>query len=158
MSAETAVRISQIENVAGIKEGSGNLQQIAAIVEHAREGFRVWSGADEDTLPMLACGCYGVISVISHLTGRQVKSMIEDYVAGRVDEAARTHRRLLPLIDALFCATNPIPVKYALRQLGVPVGEPRLPLCEPDDATASRIMTEVRRHKIDLPVAVEARS
>lgn len=154
MTAETTLRLSEIDNVAGIKEASGDLGQIARIVEGARDGFRVWSGADEDTLPMLSVGCYGVISVVSHLVGRQLKAMIEDHVAGRADAAARTHRALLPLVDALFLLTNPIPVKYALRQLGAPAGAPRLPLCEPDEATAERIMAEVRRHRIDLPVAV----
>ena len=154
MTDETTIRLSQIENIAGIKEASGDFGQIARIVEGARDGFRVWSGADEDTLPMLAAGGYGVISVASHLVGRQLRAMIDDHVAGRTDAAARAHRRLLPLIDALFCVTNPIPLKYALRQLGVPVGEPRLPLCEPDEATGARIMAEVRRHQIDLPVAV----
>jgi len=154
MTDETTIRLSQIENIAGIKESSGDLGQIARIVEGVRDGFRVWSGADEDTLPMLAAGCYGVISVASHLVGRQLRAMIEDHVGGKTDAAARAHRRLLPLIDVLFCVTNPIPLKYALRQLGVPVGEPRLPLCEPDEATGARIMAEVRRHQIDLPVAV----
>jgi 4-hydroxy-tetrahydrodipicolinate synthase len=154
MTAETTVRISQIENVAGIKEASGDLQQIAAIVEGAREGFRVWSGADEDTLPMLSVGSYGVISVVSHLVGRQLRGMIDDHLSGRVDAAAATHRRLLPLIDALFLVSNPIPLKYAMRQLDFPVGGLRLPLCEPDDDTAARIMAEVRRHTIDLAVAV----
>jgi 4-hydroxy-tetrahydrodipicolinate synthase len=154
MTAETTIRLSQIENIAGVKEASGDFVQISNIVEHARPGFRVWSGSDEDTLPMLSVGCYGVISVISHLVGRQVRTMIDDHLAGKADAAAATHRRLLPLIDALFCVTNPIPVKYALRQLGVAVGGLRLPLCEPDEANAARIMAEVRRHKIDLPVAV----
>jgi 4-hydroxy-tetrahydrodipicolinate synthase len=154
MTAETTVRLSQVENIAGIKEASGDLVQISRIIEGAREGFRVWSGADEDTLPILAAGGYGVVSVISHLAGRQLSGMIEAYVAGRVEEAARAHRRLLPLVDALFLVSNPSPVKYALRQLGVPVGAPRLPLVEPDEATAERIMAEVRRHRIDLAVAV----
>jgi 4-hydroxy-tetrahydrodipicolinate synthase len=154
MTAETTVRLSQVDSIAGIKEGSGDLGQVGRIVEGARDGFRVWSGADEDTLPMLSAGAYGVISVISHLVGRQLRSMIDGYVAGRNAEAAAMHRRLLPLIDALFLVTNPIPVKYALAQLGVPVGGLRLPLCEPDEATGQRIMAEVRRHQIDLPVAV----
>jgi 4-hydroxy-tetrahydrodipicolinate synthase len=154
MTAETTARLSQVDNIVGVKEASGDLTQIGRLIELAGDGFRVWSGADEDTLPVLAAGGYGAISVISHLVGRQVKSMIEDHVSGRVDEAARTHRRLLPLVDALFLVSNPIPVKHALGQLGVPVGGLRLPLCEPDPATAERIMAEVRRHRIDLPVAV----
>src|SRR3990172_1064665 len=109
MTAETTVRLSHVDNIVGIKEASGDLGQIARIIEACPEGaarrgagpdFRVWSGADEDTLPMLSVGSYGVISVISHLVGRQLRSMIEDAVSGRAEAAARTHRRLLPLIQA----------------------------------------------------------
>jgi 4-hydroxy-tetrahydrodipicolinate synthase len=154
MTAETTVRLSQIENIAGVKEASGDFEQIGRVISESRRGFRVWSGADEDTLTVLELGGYGVISVISHLVGRQLKSMIDDVVAGRLEEAHQTHERLLPLIEALFCVSNPIPVKYALGQLGFPAGGLRLPLCEPDAASAERIMAEVRRHQIDLPVAV----
>jgi 4-hydroxy-tetrahydrodipicolinate synthase len=154
MDADTTVRLSQIENIAGVKEASGDFEQIGRVINGSRTGFRVWSGNDEDTLTVLELGGYGVISVISHLVGRQVKSMIDDAVAGRLPEAHATHERLLPLIEALFCVSNPIPVKYALGQLGFPAGGWRLPLCEPDAASAERIMAEVRRHQIDLPVAV----
>jgi 4-hydroxy-tetrahydrodipicolinate synthase len=143
----------QIENIAGVKEASNDHADRDRIRE-ARPGFRVWSGADEDNLAVLELGGYGAISVISHLVGRQVKSMFDDALAGRREEAHRAHERLLPLIEALFLTSNPIPVKYALNQLGFAVGGYRLPLCEPDDDTAQRIMAEVRRHKIDLPVAV----
>ena len=77
--------------------------------------------------------------------------MVEAQLAGRTAEAASAHRRLLPLIDALFLVTNPIPVKHAMNALGFPAGPLRLPLCEPDDATAERIVAEVRRQTIDLP-------
>ena len=154
MAAETQLRLAEIDNIVGVKEASGDFVQIANIIEGAGDHYRVWSGADEDTLPILSLGGYGAVSVISHLVGRQLKQLIEDGVAGRAKEAARTHRALLPLIDALFLVANPIPVKYALAQLGVPVGGLRLPLSEPDAATAERIMAEVRRHRVDLPVAV----
>ena len=154
LAAETTVRLSAVENIVGIKEASGDLGQIARIIEGAAPGFRVWSGNDEDTLPTLGLGGYGVISVVSHLVGRQLRAMMEDALAGRGEEAARAHRRLLPLVQAVFLLTNPIPVKHALGQLGFPVGGLRLPLCEPDEATGERIMAEVRRHRIDLPVAV----
>ena len=154
MEADTTVRLSQIENVAGVKEASGDFEQIGRVISDARPGFRVWSGNDEDTLTILELGGYGVISVIAHLVGRQLRSMVDDAVAGRLEEAHATHERLLPLIEALFCVSNPIPVKYALGQLGFPAGGWRLPLCEPDAASAERIMAEVRRHQIDLPVAV----
>ena len=154
MEADTMVRLSQIENIAGVKEASGDFEQIGHAIGETRKGFLVWSGNDEDTLTVLELGGYGVIAVISHLVGRQVKSMIDDTLAGKLDSAHATHERLLPLIEALFCVSNPIPVKYALGQLGFPAGGWRLPLCEPDAASAERIMAEVRRHQIDLPVAV----
>lgn len=154
LAAATTVRLSAVENIVGIKEASGDLAQVGRIIEQAAEGFRVWSGNDQETLPILGLGGYGVIAVVAHLTGRQLRRMIEDAVAGRLEEAARAHRALLPLMQALTLVTNPIPVKYALRQLGYPVGGLRLPLCDPDDATAERIMAEVRRHQIDLAIAV----
>ncbi|MDP2949367.1 MAG: 4-hydroxy-tetrahydrodipicolinate synthase, partial [Chloroflexota bacterium] len=155
MTADTTLRLSRIPNIAGVKEASGNLEQIAAIVEGAREGFRVWSGNDGDTLPILAVGGYGVICVLSHLTGLQMRQLIESFLAGRTEEAARIHRRLLPLNNALMTlASNPIPIKHALNQIGFRVGPPRLPLLAPDEATGDKIMAEVRRHHIDLAVAV----
>jgi len=154
IGVETQVRISRLPNIAGVKEASGDLKQVARVIEEAGPGYRIWSGNDEDTFAILALGGYGVISVASHLVGRQIATMIRDLVEARTEEAARIHRRLLPLIDALFCLTNPIPVKYALNRIGFEVGAYRLPLCEPDDASAQRIAAELARHTIDLPVAV----
>jgi len=155
MTAETTLRLSRVPNIVGVKEASGNLDQIARIVDGAPEGFRVWSGNDGDTLLVLAVGGYGVICVLSHLTGLQMKQLMESYLAGRIDEAAKLHRRLLTLNNALMTlASNPTPIKYALNQIGFRVGQPRLPLVEPDEATGEKIMAEVRRHHIDLPVAV----
>ena len=153
MTVETTLRLSRVPNIVGVKEASGNLDQIARIVDGAPEGFRVWSGNDGDTLLVLAVGGYGVICVLSHLTGLQMKQLIESYLAGRTEEAAKLHRRLLILNNALMTlASNPIPIKYALNQIGFRVGPPRLPLVEPDEATGEKIMAEVRRHHIDLPV------
>jgi len=153
MTADTQLRLARIANVAGVKEASGNMAQIARLIEEA-PGYRVWSGNDEDTFAVVSLGGYGVISVVSHLVGRQLASMIRAQVDGRTAEAAAVHRRLLPLIDALFCVTNPIPIKYALNQLGFAAGPFRLPLCDPDDASAARITSELRRHQIDLPLQV----
>jgi 4-hydroxy-tetrahydrodipicolinate synthase len=154
VTADTQVRLSRIANIAGVKESSGDMKQIARIIEDARPDFRIWSGNDEDTFSVMSLGGWGVISVASHLAGRQIRAMIDAVAGGRIDEAAAMHRRLLPLIDALFVVTNPIPVKYALNQLGFPAGPLRLPMCEPDEASAERIMSEVRRHTIDLPLPV----
>jgi len=154
MAADTVIRLSQIPNIVGIKEASGDLEQSARIIEHAREDFRVWSGNDQDTLPLLAIGGYGVVSVLSHIVGVQLKTMIDAWLEGRTAEAAAIHRRLTPLVRAMFLVSNPIPVKFALNELGMRVGPPRLPLTEPDESTAAAIRTELSRHRIDLPVAV----
>jgi 4-hydroxy-tetrahydrodipicolinate synthase len=153
MTAETTIRLSGVPNIVGVKEASSNFGQIAAIIQGAEKGFRLWSGNDGDTLPILSLGGYGVICVISHLTGLQMKQLIESFLAGRTEEAAAIHRRLLPLNNALMTlSVNPIPIKYALNGVGFRVGPPRLPLVEPDKATGEKIMAEVRRHHIDLPL------
>ena len=149
---ETVIRLSQIDNIIGIKEASGNLDQITGIISGTREGFLVWSGNDSDTLPILALGGYGVVSVASHLVGNQIKEMIDSYVGGKLEEAAGIHRRLLPLVSALFIVSNPIPVKYALNHIGFNVGKPRLPLTEPDEKSAAVIRDTLKNYKIDLPV------
>src|SRR5713101_9288199 len=109
VTAETMMRLSRVPNILGVKEASGDLEQISRLIEDAREGFCVWSGDDQLTLPIMAIGGYGVISVTSHLAGSQMREMIEAHLAGRTDEAARLHRRLLPLMTALMtAASNPI--------------------------------------------------
>jgi 4-hydroxy-tetrahydrodipicolinate synthase len=152
ISAETVIRLSQIDNIMGIKEASGNLEQVARIIQGAKKGFRVYSGNDSDTLPILALGGYGVISVASHLVGHQISSMMESFLNGRTEEAAQTHRGLMPLVNSLFILSNPIPLKYALNYLGFPVGKPRLPLTEPDEKSKSVIEEALKDMRIDLPV------
>ncbi len=153
ISAETVIKLSQIENIIGIKEASSNLEEIARIIEGAREGFLVWSGNDSDTLPILALGGYGVISVASHLVGKQIAEMIHRFTTGKIYGAARIHRQLLPLVKALFIVSNPIPLKYALNQVGFKVGKPRLPLTEPDEKSAALIKETLKKYQIDLPVS-----
>lgn len=153
MTAETTLRLAQIPNIIGIKEASGDMKQVAEIIRGAPEGFLVWSGNDQDTLPIIKLGGYGVVSVIAHLVGGQIKVMIEAQLHGREEMAQEIHERLLPLVNACFELSNPIPVKYVLNQLGVNVGKPRLPLVEPDEEIGEKIMEEVRRHQIDLPLA-----
>ena len=152
LSADTAIKLSQIDNIIGVKEASGNLGQISKIISNTGEDFRVWSGNDNDTFPILTLGGYGVISVASHLVGIQIKEMINSAIMGKTDEAAGIHHRLLPLIDALFVISSPIPLKYALNQVGFNVGKPRLPLTEPDEKTAALIRDTLKNYKIDLPV------
>ena len=157
MDAGTTIRLSQIENIAGVKEASANYDQISKIIEGARPGFRVWSGNDSDTLPILAMGGYGIVSVAAHLAGLQVKALVDTFLAGDTAGAAAIHRRLLPLVNALFVVANPIPVKFMLNRIGFNVGKPRLPLVEPDEKTAAQIAETLANYHIDLPVAVGAR-
>jgi len=152
MSAETVIRLSQVDNIIGVKEASGDLEQIARIINGTRDDFIVWSGNDGDTFPIMAIGGYGIISVASHLVGKQIKQMIDNFIGGRVKEAAAIHHHLLPLFDVLFVVANPIPVKYAVNHVGFRVGRTRLPLVEPDEKTAALIKNTLKNYQIDLPV------
>lgn len=154
LQPETVARLSSHPNIIGIKEASGNFDQISKIIAACPADFLVWSGNDGDTLPMLALGAYGVISVASHLVGRQIREMIERFVAGDTKGAAAIHHRLLPLVNALFIVANPIPVKHALNHLGFRVGPCRLPLVEMDPKAAAVLEAELAKVQIDLPVAV----
>jgi len=153
LSAETTIRLSQVDNIIGIKEASGNMDQVARIIDKSAEGFLVWSGNDNDTFPILALGGYGVISVASHLVGNQIQEMISSFVSGKVSEAAKLHRRLLPIFKVLFIISNPMPLKYALNVVGFNAGRPRLPLIEPDEESAAQIEAVLKNYQIDLPVA-----
>jgi 4-hydroxy-tetrahydrodipicolinate synthase len=146
------IRLSQIENIIGVKEASGNLDEIARIIGGAKKGFLVWSGNDGDVLPLMSMGGYGVISVASHLVGLQMKDMMNKYLAGQVKEAAAIHVSLMPLVKSLFVVSNPVPVKFALNEIGFRVGKPRLPLVEPDEKSAAVIRETLKKYKIDLPV------
>jgi 4-hydroxy-tetrahydrodipicolinate synthase len=156
MLPDTAVRLSQIENIIGIKEASGNLEAITHILRRSRADFRVWSGDDSLTLPILSVGGYGIVSVASHLVGRQIGQMVRAHVEGRAEEAAKLHRELMPLFNVLFVTTSPIPLKYALNKLGWSVGTPRLPLVEIDAKSRAAVDEVLEGTKIDLPVPVSA--
>ena len=153
LAADTVIRLSQVDNIVGIKEASANMEQVAKIIDGTGEDFLVYSGNDGDTFHIMALGGYGAISVASHLVGAQIKEMIGKCLGGEVEAAAQLHRRLLPLIDALFVVSNPIPIKYALNYLGFTVGKPRLPLTEPDDKSAAVIRDALMNYSIDLPLA-----
>jgi len=153
LAADTAIRLSKIDNIVGIKEASGDLNQVAQILQGVDEDFLVYSGNDTDTFSILALGGYGVISVASHLVGVQIMDMMQKYLDSKVVEAAAIHRHLLPLVNALFVVSNPIPVKHALNYVGFRVGKPRLPLVEPDEKSAATIEATLKGYKIDLPVS-----
>jgi 4-hydroxy-tetrahydrodipicolinate synthase len=152
MSAETTVKLSRVPNIMGVKEASGNLEQIGRICRETDDDFFVWSGDDAATLPIVALGGYGVVSVASHLVGRQIARMIDCAVEGVPVEAAALHHQLMPLFGALFPPTSssPIPLKYALKQVGFDCGPLRLPLDEIDAKSAAGVDAALAQIKIDL--------
>lgn len=152
MLPETTIRLSEIDSIMGIKEASGNLEGIAKIIENSSPGFRVWSGDDSSTLPILSIGGYGIVSVAAHLVGKQIQRMIQAYLGGDPEGAARLHRAMLPLVNSMFVVTNPIPLKYALNKMGFQVGTPRLPLVEIDARSAAVVDAALAGATIDLPV------
>ncbi len=142
ITAATQLRLAEAgENLVGAKEGSGDLAQISAICAGAPEGFSVWSGDDGITLPVLAVGGLGVISVVGHVVGDEMRAMIEAYHAGKVQQAAAVHQRLLPLFRAAFQPSgNPACIKRILQVCGFDCGGLRLPLVEASEADTQEIV------------------
>jgi len=160
LEPETVIRLAEIDNIVGVKEASGNLGQIARIIEGTPDDFRVWSGNDGDTFLVLCLGGYGVVSVASHLVGQQIKAMMRLFLMGQVTAAADMHRRLLPLFQIMFVATNPQPIKWALDHVGFRVGNPRLPLLglgEFDEVAAAKVQDVLAGYGINLPVSAATR-
>ena len=136
MLPDTVIRLANdVPNIRGIKEASGNYDQVSEIIRRAPEGFTVLSGDDDMTLAFMATGAHGVISVASNIAPKEVSQMVAAMQQGRLEEARALHHRLFPLFKACFVESNPIPAKAALAQLGV-IGETvRLPLATASDAT-----------------------
>ena len=128
LQPETVAKLAELKNIMAIKEASGSLDRVSQLRKLLPESFKIYSGDDSLTLPMLAVGASGVVSVASHFAGKQLQTMIQNFEAGRVREALATHLDLLPLFKALFLTTNPIPVKAALALQGWEVGQCRMPL------------------------------
>ena len=133
ISAETVGRLARIENIIGIKEASGDLDQMAHIIAKSPADFAVVSGDDSLTLPLLALGGKGVISTSANVAPKQMCELVRRFAAGDLPGAQEIHYRLLPLFDALFCETNPIPLKAAIATLGWCADEIRLPLTRISD-------------------------
>lgn len=128
ISPATVLRLAELKNIVAIKEASGSLDQVAEIVRNAPKDFVVYSGDDGLTLPMLAIGGYGVISVAAHLVGKAMHEMIDDFLAGDIAAAKAIHLRLVPFFKTMFVTTNPIPVKEAVNIAGFNAGGLRAPL------------------------------
>lgn len=147
ISAETVIRLSKIPNIVSIKEASGDLDAMVEIITHTPEDFSLYSGDDGLTIPVLSIGGTGVISVASHVIGNEMQTMIEHFKSGNIQEAAKDHRRLLPIMKALFAAPNPSPVKAALNLKGIPVGGVRLPMIPLNDEQLSSLQQALNIHE-----------
>ncbi|MFS0751686.1 4-hydroxy-tetrahydrodipicolinate synthase [Oceanobacillus sp. 1P07AA] len=133
MDVSTVVRLSQIDNIVSIKDASGNLEKMTNIIRLTDDNFSVYSGEDSLTLPALAVGAAGIVSVSSHIIGNDMQEMIRRFEQGHVAEAANIHQRVLPVMQEMFANPSPVPVKTALNLQSVSVGKVRLPLIELND-------------------------
>lgn len=145
INPDTIVRLAtDIDNIVSVKEASGNLDAIADIIERTDEDFTLYSGDDGLTLPILAIGGTGIVSVSSHVLGQKMQQMVQAHFAGRPSEAAAIHREILPKCQALFSSPSPTPVKAVLNMAGVSVGDVRLPLVPLSDEEHRELMRKMQ--------------
>lgn len=130
---KTCFELSKVDNIVAIKEASGNISQVAQISNLCGDNLYIYSGNDDQIVPICSLGGIGVISVLSNIKPKFVHDMVYDFLDGNIDKARKMQLNILPLINSLFSEVNPIPVKYALNELGFNFGVPRLPLVEFSD-------------------------
>jgi len=147
MEADTVIELSKIKNIVALKEASGDLAQAGKIIDET-EDFLVYSGDDALTLPMMAVGGYGIVSVASQVAGKKMSEMIEAYLEGNTEKAASIHLKLLPLFNNLFITTNPIPVKAAVNMRGINAGKLRLPLHEASEEVKNILQADLKKLEI----------
>jgi 4-hydroxy-tetrahydrodipicolinate synthase len=136
---ETVARLAKISNIVGIKEASGSLQQMQDVISLCGDKFDVLSGDDFFTFPLLAIGGRGVVSVVSNIVPADMAAMVDAFAAGDIKKAQKLHHRLVPLIDALFIETNPVPVKAALAMMGKIAYDVRLPMYKMSDGNYEKL-------------------
>jgi 4-hydroxy-tetrahydrodipicolinate synthase len=144
MLPETIGRLAELEHIVGIKEACGDLDQIAHVIARCPDDFAVVSGDDALTLPLLSIGGKGAISVTSNVAPKQMLEMLDAWHRGDTARAKEIHLQLLPLFDALFCETNPIPVKAALALMGQVTDDIRLPLTPITEASRERLQVVLK--------------
>lgn len=142
LETSTLMRLAEVPNIVAVKEASGDMNQIVDVCAQKPEGFRVYSGDDALTLPILSVGGHGLVSVAAHLEGARFKAMIAEYLAGRIEVAAELNRQLVPTVRAVFSAPSPGPVKYGLSKRGFDCESVRLPIL-PLDADQKRAFDAV---------------
>lgn len=140
IAVDTLVRLAEIPNIVALKDASGNLDAMTEVIARTDEEFLVYSGDDGLTLPVMAIGGAGVVSVASHVIGNEMQQMIAAFEAGDRTKAAKLHQKLLPIMKGLFAAPSPAPVKTALQIKGLDVGSVRLPLVPLTENERTRLM------------------
>ena len=145
---ETCKELSKIENIVAIKEASGNISQVAKISSLCGEDLAIYSGNDDQIIPILSLGGKGVISVLSNIMPKYTHDMIQKYFEGKTNEATKMQLDVIDLIDALFIEVNPIPAKYALNLMGFDFGIPRLPLVEMSTKNKQLMESVMKKHKL----------
>ena len=145
ITPETCYELSKITNIVAIKEASGNLSQIAEIKSLCRDELNVYSGNDDQVVPILSLGGIGVISVLSNIAPKYTHDMVTSYLNGNCEKATKMQLDSISLIKALFCEVNPIPVKSALNMIGYNVGIPRLPLIELSESGKNKMENELKK-------------
>jgi 4-hydroxy-tetrahydrodipicolinate synthase len=148
MLPETVVRLAAIDNIVALKESSGSMDQLSLLKNIVPDSIAIFSGDDSLTLPMLALGAAGVVSIASHLVGKEIRQMLDAFAVGDVKRAQEVHNHLFPMFRGLFVTTNPIPVKEALNMLGMDVGGLRLPLCHADEAELAGLRKLLASYKL----------
>ena len=138
--------LAKHERIVAVKEASGNISTVAALVAECGRDLDIYSGNDDQIVPILSLGGKGVISVLSNVMPKETHDIVANYLGGNTAEATRLQLDLLDLIDALFCEVNPVPVKTAMAMLGFCTEEFRLPLCEMEDATRARLTAAMKKH------------
>ena len=141
IEADTIIKLSELENIVAVKEASGNLEQISEIITETKEDFHVYSGDDSMTLPIMSVGGTGIVSVASHIIGKEMNEMVHAFLLGETIKAACIHRELLPIMKGLFMAPSPAPLKEALKIKGLDVGSVRLPLVGLSEEEKSKLKT-----------------
>lgn len=145
---ETVARLAEIDNIVAIKEASGSMDQVSRLKTLVSEDMAIYSGDDSLTMPMMAIGACGVISIASHIVGNEIKQMIEAFKKGDPKTAQNIHKRLFPIFKGLFVTTNPVPVKEALNLMGMQVGGFRLPLYSANEKEIAFIRELLLSHNL----------
>jgi len=143
ISPETCLELSKIPNIVAIKEASGNISQVAQIASLCGNNLNIYSGNDDQIIPILSVGGIGVISVLSNIEPKFTHDMVYDFLNGNIEKAKCSQLKCLDLIGALFCEVNPIPIKAALNIKGYNFGIPRLPLIELSDKNKEKLLKSI---------------